>query len=529
MPIYVHINEAGALRNQRYAFTDRFTLVSELLQNARRAGATRVEVSYDEDTQTLCVRDDGAGIDDFQALLSIYASRWPTALCMEEQAFGVGFSQCLYLARQCRVASKGQVIDFDCAAALAQQPIAVLESAEFIDGTWVTLYGVELPDWQARIERLCVGFAVEVGLNHQPLPRPLALTQLQTQTTPLGQVYLLSRDDGWSSTDLMVFLQGFCVWRSPYCRINQANVIHLDPRQFLARLPDRDKLLDEELQLPHIKATLQQCWQQVLHEQLQHLGETLFLQRYYHSVQCWEQWPLLNALTVLPAALCQRIDDYPQQSEPGLEGYLQPCSRPFDRQAIEQGAVQLVALNPLDEQNAALWMFARAMGFVLCDPARLDPQHWVHPHVRVLDALPVRVSALGEQQRTDFDGRWVSAPVVLCEVVRVSVAEASIDLVDEALCHQGVLYIPYHAWSGTVVRQASGYLDEYERHHGDAADADEHALAQLIQHLRCRDPQQTLLALLTELHLSRYPALRGQRFVLDIGDQASGLTVECAP
>ena len=379
MPIYVHINEAGALRNQRYAFTDRFTLVSELLQNARRAGATRVEVSYDEDTQTLCVRDDGAGIDDFQALLSIYASGWPTALCMEEQAFGVGFSQCLYLARQCRVASKGQVIDFDCAAALAQQPIAVLESAEFIDGTWVTLYGVELPDWQARIERLCVGFAVEVGLNHQPLPRPLALTQLQTQTTPLGQVYLLSRDDGWSSTDLMVFLQGFCVWRSPYCRINQANVIHLDPRQFLARLPDRDKLLDEELQLPHIKATLQQCWQQVLHEQLQHLGETLFLQRYYHSVQCWEQWPLLNALTVLPAALCQRIDDYPQQSEPGLEGYLQPCSRPFDRQAIEQGAVQLVALNPLDEQNAALWMFARAMGFVLCDPARLDPQHWVHP------------------------------------------------------------------------------------------------------------------------------------------------------
>ncbi|WP_323165981.1 hypothetical protein [Pseudomonas bubulae] len=54
-------------------------------------------------------------------------------------------------------------------------------------------------------------------------------------------------------------------------------------------------------------------------------------------------------------------------------------------------------------------------------------------------------------------------------------------------------------------------------------------MAQLIQHLRCRDPQQTLLALLTELHLSRYPALRGQRFVLDIGDQASGLTVECAP
>ena len=41
MKIQVRINEEGALRNQRYAFTDRFTLVSELLQNARRAAATR--------------------------------------------------------------------------------------------------------------------------------------------------------------------------------------------------------------------------------------------------------------------------------------------------------------------------------------------------------------------------------------------------------------------------------------------------------------------------------------------------------
>ena len=35
MEIQVRINSEGALRNQRHAFTDRFTLVSELLQNAR--------------------------------------------------------------------------------------------------------------------------------------------------------------------------------------------------------------------------------------------------------------------------------------------------------------------------------------------------------------------------------------------------------------------------------------------------------------------------------------------------------------
>ena len=38
MDIHVRINSEGALRNQRHAFTDRYTLISELLQNARRAG-----------------------------------------------------------------------------------------------------------------------------------------------------------------------------------------------------------------------------------------------------------------------------------------------------------------------------------------------------------------------------------------------------------------------------------------------------------------------------------------------------------
>ena len=61
MQIQVRINEEGALRNQRFAFTDRFTLVSELLQNARRAGAMRIEIDYDASAQVLRVEDDGVG------------------------------------------------------------------------------------------------------------------------------------------------------------------------------------------------------------------------------------------------------------------------------------------------------------------------------------------------------------------------------------------------------------------------------------------------------------------------------------
>ena len=54
MKIQVRINEEGALRNQRHAFSNRFTLVSELLQNALQHGfgvrRPHPEVSaYDQD------------------------------------------------------------------------------------------------------------------------------------------------------------------------------------------------------------------------------------------------------------------------------------------------------------------------------------------------------------------------------------------------------------------------------------------------------------------------------------------------
>lgn len=62
MQVQARINEEGELCNQRYAFTDKFTLISELMQNARRAGARRVEITYDEASRVLRVDDDGCGI-----------------------------------------------------------------------------------------------------------------------------------------------------------------------------------------------------------------------------------------------------------------------------------------------------------------------------------------------------------------------------------------------------------------------------------------------------------------------------------
>ena len=121
MHIQVHVNEEGALRNQRHAFTDRFTLISELLQNARRAGAPCIEVHYHSAVQILCVSDNGCGIEDFQKLLSFHESGWDADTCAQERPFGIGFSKCLYAASRCVITSGNQRVDIDTASALARE------------------------------------------------------------------------------------------------------------------------------------------------------------------------------------------------------------------------------------------------------------------------------------------------------------------------------------------------------------------------------------------------------------------------
>ena len=130
MKIQVRINEEGALRNQRHAFSNRFTLVSELLQNARRAGARLIRIDHDPQAQILTVQDDGHGLDDFQKLLSFHESGWDADTCTQERPFGVGFSKCLYAASRCVVASGRRRVDIDTAAALAKALVEVEECVE---------------------------------------------------------------------------------------------------------------------------------------------------------------------------------------------------------------------------------------------------------------------------------------------------------------------------------------------------------------------------------------------------------------
>ncbi len=104
--------------------------VIELLQNARRAGATKVEITNQDGLVT--VRDNGRGIDDFARLLDLGGSGWDQAREASEDPAGVGVF-CL-APREVLIRSNGKMATIS-GEMWTGQPVPVTDDPEPIEGT----------------------------------------------------------------------------------------------------------------------------------------------------------------------------------------------------------------------------------------------------------------------------------------------------------------------------------------------------------------------------------------------------------
>jgi hypothetical protein len=527
--VQVRVCERGALRNGRFAFTDRYTLVSELLQNARRAGATHVRIEHDAERRMLAVIDDGRGIDDFQQLLTFNESGWDAATVDEEHAFGVGFSKALYAARFVSVASRGRRLAFRTDDALTQRPLDVADdAADDPSLTVVRLEGVDIPELGARIARMVCGFALPVSFNGNALPRPYASDALPCTETPIGRVHLHGFHSGQRSLGLLLFVQGLAVNAPTYWCDERCDVVHLDARQFLARLPDRSQLIDSDEQLRRIDAAIRSLWRSVLERRRAQLGDAVFIDSFFDLACSQGAQDLFDDIALLPRQLCEQIVGYPVQAAGDPRSCLRMPPRHFTRNEVERGEVRLARLEEPNDDNIAHWMFARASRLVLVRWYRLDAGHWAQAHIRDLEQEAVTLTIDGEAQRVEFEGRGIWPTLVLCAGYGLSIGGECVEITDEAIFHADQVIVPAGEASGRVVRQASPYRDDEDRPLDDDMAADECELAQLIRLLRADDPAQALAALLGELSLENYPLLTGRSFRLTVGLSRSAHSVVLA-
>lgn len=138
--------------------------VIEILQNARRAGATQVSITNLSDG-TICVRDNGGGIDDFARLLDLGGSGWDDALESSEDPAGVGLF-CL-APRQVTIRSNGKkvVIGGD---AWIGEPVEIEDDAQPIEGTMLCFPDEPWTSSAVDVHAVFCGMQVTVDANLCP-------------------------------------------------------------------------------------------------------------------------------------------------------------------------------------------------------------------------------------------------------------------------------------------------------------------------------------------------------------------------
>ena len=191
-PIRARIHDSAIKRVTRTFAATLGDIFTELLQNARRAGAARVRVVVagpDDGPFAVTVTDDGAGIADPGVLLSFGENGWSEALVASEDAAGMGM---LSLARRgCTVASRPRALDDTTASGwrvaltpehfLAEAEATVLpdDTAPWPHGTTVAFEttGAESAD--------AVRKAIGSAAWHYPLP---VVFEREGHTPPAGEL-----------------------------------------------------------------------------------------------------------------------------------------------------------------------------------------------------------------------------------------------------------------------------------------------------------------------------------------------------
>lgn len=143
------IDQAALARTPQLFDQSAATIASELLQNARRAGATKVSVTIEERAGTVYAtfEDDGAGVSDFRNLVTFGRSGWDEGTAPVEAWAGMGVF--VLASRGCRVDSLGSVVDLTPEVFIGRAE-APVRPAPFRHGTRIRFALPEKGDLQVR-------------------------------------------------------------------------------------------------------------------------------------------------------------------------------------------------------------------------------------------------------------------------------------------------------------------------------------------------------------------------------------------
>jgi|GEM_PF-7020197 len=195
--VYLKVDAAKVVKNTPQMFVSFNEACTEAVQNAYRAGASRMEVMLDRDAAVVEIRDDGPGIKDPESLLTIGRSDWERDVV---EPAGMGFMALAGLSDEITVESRtadGRAWRLTIPSEAFDGGAAALEDLE-PDGTHGVLIRAELDPKRAVLklsddfrQRYPLDVRLTVVNNREETVRDLPVVpevRVGTVETPAGRL-----------------------------------------------------------------------------------------------------------------------------------------------------------------------------------------------------------------------------------------------------------------------------------------------------------------------------------------------------
>lgn len=524
--VALKINESALIKNLKFSFSNMFTVVSELLQNGRRAGATSINIVTEEidGSFVMTVIDNGSGLDDFQSLLTVAESGWDEKTIKDERAFGMGFLSALFSARRVVVQSNGRTLDLDTEHLLSMNDVTVLPVASFTGpGTSVSLHGIK-PEVVNNIESLVDGFPIPVFFNGVEIERKHALDQGAWLDTTMGKMRVdfheLCHGSYKYHYEFSLYLQGFKVWSSHSSTCCDPSVVmHLDSKSYFGRLPDRDKLIDQDIATKNFNKTLAALTEAWLISRLSEIGDLEFCNLYGRYVVCNMPHLMMYIKTMLPVQMTEEIENLSLNSDRHQQ---RQVDEPVTLTQLESGEVLLFEDRDNYEEcgEELVWQFIQHHDNAMILSKPLPKGHWAKKFVLDPKKEAFKFEVIGEGRSGVYSGEYITTAITLCEQVNIKFKKHVVEVKSFSVYipDHGILVpkneTPYDA--GNVVEVISGFYND-DFFNESSYETDKAGVNRVVRNLHASDFSEAINDAITSQEVERLDGIEGKCYLVRFG------------
>lgn len=392
------INEGRTIANLGSVFSNSSTVLSELVQNSRRAGATSVTVTTGDvdGTPFLSLEDNGCGIASFDSLFALSESNWSSDVVEKDAPYGMGFFSTLFAAKTVKIESNGLSLTLDSESAIKMEDFGepVVSSEAPAVGTRITLLGFN-GKAESAFEHIAKHSSLNITFNGKALDNSLNFNVLASAypviNTPFGKLVL--REDFTINCSIVVQEMSISTIEKKSYYYEPNNVLFVDNNKVKVRMPDRNAIIDNDAFEAGLIAYLNDYFKGVLIKKREEINDdAVFLDKYHAQVWKYAQ-ELLSDMYYLPISLFSYIN-MPSLRNPDFrsEYYLAPSRAYTNIISQSELSEQFIVTDKyaLDEGHHPLCaLFLRSSGAMRfkqsVDHGSFFKEHWINDFIQTLD------------------------------------------------------------------------------------------------------------------------------------------------